>query len=116
MTTTRKVQTTSEPEPHVVPGVPFHIEGRRWFQKSYGNTYHTAAIYQGGVRLVKLGPAYGYGEGYLQTAFAWLKTHGLPEVCAPTANGGVTHYGAQYLREVLHSSHAVTDVSREKDL
>ena len=116
MATTRKVQATPEPEPQVVPGVPFHIEGRRWFQKSYGNTYHTAAVYQGGVRLVKLGPAYGYGEGYLQTAFAWLKTHGLPEVYAPAKNFGVTNYGTQYLREVLHSSYAVADVARQKDL
>ena len=108
MATTRKVQATPEPEPHVVPGVPFHIEGRRWFQKSYGNTYHTAYIYQGGVCLVRLGPTYGYGEGFLQTAFQWLKTHGLPEVYA--------NYGTQYLREVLHSSYAVADVARQKDL
>lgn len=104
------------PEPPITPGVPFHIEGRRWFQRTYGNTYHTAYIYQGDVCLVKLGPTYGYGEGFLQTAFEWLRTHGLPDVYKPTKNGGVTNYGTQYLREVLHSTYSVADVARQRDL
>lgn len=111
-----KVPIVESPEPQVVHGVPFHIEGRRWSQKSYGNTYHTAYIFQGGRCLARLGPTYGYGQQFLQTAFQWLKTHGLPDVYGEAKNGGVTNYGTQYLREVLHSTYSVSDVAREKDL
>lgn len=109
------VSVVETPEPQVAPGVPFHIEGRRWFQKSYGNTYHTAYIYQGGTCLVKLGPTCGYGDQFLlQTAFVWLYAHGLPQ--PPEHWHGGTQYGTQYLREVLRSTYSVADVAREKDL
>ena len=28
-----------------------HIEGRCWFQRTYGNTYHTVAIWVDGVHI-----------------------------------------------------------------
>ena len=53
------------------------ITGRRWFQRSYGNTYHTACILFGdGVR-VHLPKQYGYGNQWEQTARAWLKDNGF---------------------------------------
>jgi hypothetical protein len=67
-----------------------HISGRRWFQKTYGNTYHTASIYINGQLVHKTPMEYGYGDMYLQTAVDWLKEHGhLP------ANA---EYGTRYLR------------------
>lgn len=85
-----------------------HIEGRRWFQTSYGNTYHSATIYKDGEKLVKIGPEYGYGDQYLQTAVDWLKKHGL----LPEEAKGST----RYLREEAGISYSVTDVSRQRDL
>lgn len=53
-----------------------HIHGRRWFQRTYGNTYHTATIYVDGEFSHKTGITYGYGDQYLQTARQWLKDNG----------------------------------------
>jgi hypothetical protein len=83
-----------------------HIEGRRWFQRGPGNTYHTVRIFKGGEQVAQIGPCYGYGDQFLQTALGWLKTHGYPEA----------EYGTRYLREVLGGSYSVIDVTRKGDL
>lgn len=36
------------------------IHGKRWFQKSYGNTYHTVTVIVNGEEM-KSGITYGYG-------------------------------------------------------
>lgn len=85
-----------------------HIEGRRWFQRSAGNTYHTARIFVNGVLEHTTPKEYGYGDCYLQTAIDWLKAnHLIPDDAA---------YGTLYLRETLHGTNSVIDVHREKDL
>jgi hypothetical protein len=86
----------------------FHIEGRRWFQKTYGNTYHSVRIFQGNHLLVCLPYQYGYGDCFLQTALDWLKANN--HVCDDA------EYGTRYLREELHSTYSVIDVARQKDL
>ncbi len=84
-----------------------HIEGRRWFRKSAGNTYSSAKIYANGEWLITL-RAGGYGDYYLQMALDWLREHKL----IPEGN----NYGTLYLRETLHGTCSVIDVPREKDL
>ena len=87
----------------------FHIEGRRWFQRSFGNTYHTVRIYDAdGTMLTKVGPCYGYGDQYLQTALDWLRAEGL-------VTAGDT-YGTVYLRESVGATWTVADVGRKGDL
>lgn len=83
-----------------------HIEGRRWFQRTYGNTYHSVRIYRNGESVVYLPFAYGYGDGFLQTAVEWLRANGYPDA----------QYGTRYLRETLNGTYCVIDVSRKKDL
>lgn len=83
-----------------------HIEGRRWFQRTYGNTYHTVRIYEADRPVVVLGPTYGYGDAFLQTAVEYLRAHGYPSM----------EYGTQYLREVLGGTYSVIDVTRKGDL
>ena len=54
------------------------IVGRRWFQHSYGNTYHTFEIrdiYNKCV-LFKSVSIYGYGNQYKTNALVWLEVHG----------------------------------------
>lgn len=85
-----------------------HIAGRRWFQRSAGNTYHSVEIFANGERLVRLGPCYGYDNQFLQTALDWLKEQGLVPNDA--------EYGTSYLRETLGGTYSVCDVSRERDL
>ena len=48
------------------------IVGRRWFQRTYGNTYHSVSIEVNGKRVADLPRAYGYGEQYLWRAWEWL--------------------------------------------
>lgn len=85
-----------------------HIEGRRWFQRGPGNTYHSVRIYKDGSQLVYLPFAYGYGDTFLQTALDWLRENGYAPADA--------QYGTLYLCETLGASYSVIDVQRKKDL
>jgi len=85
-----------------------HIEGRRWFQKSAGNTYHTARIFIDGELAHVTPKEYGYDNCFLQTAIDWLKSQKLIPDSA--------EYGSYYLRETLGGTYSVIDVAREKDL
>lgn len=85
-----------------------HIEGRRWFQRSYGNTYHSVRIYTNGRCAYVSDKQYGYGDQFLQTAFDWLTKNGHPEC--------VSNAGTRFLREEIGGSYSVIDVAREKDL
>lgn len=85
-----------------------HIEGRRWFQRGPGNTYHSVRIFKDGALLVTLPYQYGYGDSFLQTALDWLKANKhVPDDA---------EYGTLYLRETLGGTYSVIDVSRQKDL
>jgi hypothetical protein len=53
------------------------IEGRLWFDKINGNTYHAVKIEVNGQVIKYLSMRYGYGEQYLQTALEYLKSYGL---------------------------------------
>lgn len=88
-----------------------HIVGRRWFQKSYGNTYHTVEIFIDGQKVFKSPRQYGYGDQYLTTASEWLKNNGhIPETAS--------HIGTRFLREEsgYKFSYDCHDVTRQKDL
>lgn len=87
-----------------------HIEGRRWFQRSAGNTYHSARVFIDGTLAHNSDRHYGYREQYLQTAIDWLRANG--HIPAETRNACAT----LYLRETLGGSYSVIDVARQKDL
>jgi hypothetical protein len=54
------------------------IVGRRWFQRSYGNTYNTFEIKdvynQKTIHYSEM--QYGYGDHYLNLAYDWMKAAG----------------------------------------
>lgn len=52
------------------------VVGRRWFEKTNGNTYHTAEIYINGNCVHKIDFTYGYGDQYMWNAWTWLKANG----------------------------------------
>ncbi len=85
------------------------IIGRRWFQRSAGNTYHSAQVVVNGEQVHDTGIHYGYGDQYLQTAAAWLVENDyLPENARPLS---------LYCRENgIAFTGFVSDVAREKDL
>jgi hypothetical protein len=50
------------------------IVGYRWFQKTYGNTYHAVKIFLNGEMIFKSSEyVYGYSDQYIQTAHEKLK-------------------------------------------
>jgi hypothetical protein len=52
------------------------IRGARWFDKTYGNTYHAVKVYVND-ELIGTSPiSYGYGDSYVQTAEAILNKAG----------------------------------------
>jgi transcriptional regulator of met regulon len=81
------------------------IYGRRWFQRSYGNTYHTTTVIVNGEEL-KSNIVYGYGNHYLQTAADLLKENGYN---IPENNSEAYILMTKY-------DHEVVDVKRKKDL
>ena len=84
-----------------------HISARRWFQKTYGNTYHSVTVYINGERL-HAPFRYGYGEHFFQTAQELL---GKARYDVKTAR-----LESYHLREVLKGTYSVADVQRKKDL
>lgn len=90
-----------------------HIEGRRWFRRTAGNTYCTSRIFLDGKLVATLGPTGGYGDQPLTNAMEWLAANGYPD-CVDARNGSPK--GTLYLRETLHGTYSVVDVPREKDL
>ncbi len=93
-----------------------HISARRWFQKTYGNTYHSVRIFANGEEIANLPYQYGYGEQWLQTALDYLREKGLIEPQQYYSNGCGKFYETQYLRETLHGTYEVADVNRKRDL
>lgn len=80
------------------------VSGKRWFQKSYGNTYHSVKVYVNDEVLTD-SFAYGYDDGYRQTAHELLIKNGydVPE-----------NYG-EFIR-MKNISFRVIDVDRKKYL
>ena len=79
------------------------IEGKRWFQRSYGNTYHTVKVFVND-EILKSEITYGYGSNYLTTAAELLKENGY---ALPEDNGKAYAYVDKF-------PHTVEDVKRKK--
>lgn len=93
----------------------FAVTGRRWFQKSAGNTYHVAVIsaligdtWQ---EIGKTEFSYGYGDQYLVTAGEWLVANGWLE--GDNSGYGLAH---RSVREAFNVEHYAEDVKRKRDL
>ena len=87
------------------------INGRRWFDKINGNTYHTASanviFADGSDRSFSIQYQYGYGDQYLQSAWDAIKK-------AKLVTGEIPW---QYCRDnKIKLITNVSDVARKKDL
>lgn len=90
------------------------IIGRRWFEKTTGNTYHTTRIYLDCEEIGTTEIQYGYGDQYLWTAFEWLEENGH---IARNTPGGRTEPPWVYCERVgCKLSYSLTEVGRRKDL
>ena len=87
------------------------VEGRRWFQKLYGNTYCSVRIFIDGEPVATLPKEYGYGSFYMQRAAQWLNDNGL------TPGNEWKCFLSSWCRENdVQLYDEVMDVSRYKDL
>jgi hypothetical protein len=93
------------------------VSGRRWFQRTYGNTYCTASIYVNGVKVHTLPRQYGYGDYYLQAAGEWLDANGYtPDREKHASTGGMEPLWRYCNDRGISFLYSVSDVSRQKDL
>lgn len=101
-----------------------HISGKRWFQKLYGNTYHTVKIevaFEDGTRELLSSPrTYGYGEMWNQTALTMLIDGGYAVqeyYPAPHDKQPKYYYATAYCRDKgITCFTDVSDVPRQRDL
>lgn len=101
-----------------MPLIPRSIEinGRRWFRKGPGNTYHSVQIVVDGEVVHVVPYAYGYDRQYEETARAWLKREGyLPGIEDEPGRPGESLW--RYCERVgCQYRDTVQDVSRKRDL
>lgn len=92
------------------------VSGRRWFQKTYGNTYCTASIYVDGAKVHTLPRQYGYGDYYLQAAGEWLDANGYTPDREKYHSGGSEPLWRYCNDRGIAFLYSATDVQRQKDL
>lgn len=90
--------------------------GRRWFQRTYGNTYHSVEIWIDGEQVHKVDKSYGYDSQYLESAKKWLDKEGYLPTLEHYNYGGSESLWRYCLRNNICFINQVFDVEREKDL
>jgi len=83
----------------------FTIEARRWFQKSYGNTYHSVRVYDESGKLIGENLfEYGYGDQWELTSNKLIQEY--------------FDSTGEYANDTpfYKATSSVTDVERKKDL
>lgn len=84
------------------------IQGRRWRQKSTGNTYHSVQVFLNGELLAETRMQYGYDDAYMQTAMELIREHTDLDPTYP-----LTIWTRENNIDLRYS---VIDVSRQRDL
>jgi hypothetical protein len=91
----------------------YRVEARRWFQKTYGNTYHSVRIFDEDGNLIACERfTYGYDDQYLQTAYELLKSKGVEFATIKDMNDFLKWSN----RQSEGISAFVVDVKRKRDL
>lgn len=86
------------------------LVGRRWFERTNGNTYHTVEIYVNDEFVHKMPMTYGYGDQYMWNGFAYVvDKYKLLRPCTP--------HPSTFCRENnIKFNYTVSDVARKRDL
>jgi hypothetical protein len=91
------------------------IHGKRWFQKTYGNTYFTAKIFVNDELVYEMPMQYGYGDHYIDMATQWLSDNGYIER-DDGEHGFHQPIWRIAQRDGFVYKYYVQDVARQKDL
>jgi len=86
------------------------VIGRRWFERTNGNTYHSSEIYVNNVLVHKIPFTYGYGNQFEWNSWDWLKNNGYIK---NADNGAPSIFCRENGIEYRASA---SDVKRKKDL
>ncbi len=99
------------------------IKGKRWFEKTNGNTYHSTEVYIDGELIGKVPFSYGYGDQYGTTGFKILQDKGfvpkLSKILKEKNKGSnIPYYGfREFTRDNRKNfNFFVDDVTRKRDL
>lgn len=93
------------------------INGRRWFSRPYGNTYHSVQIMVDGKQVPGVPKTYGYGSHYLWTAADQLEKLGIMKGRKRLGSGGGTEGLSWWaIRHGIKFDDNVEDVRRQRDL
>ena len=92
------------------------ITGRRWFQRSYGNTYCSATVHLDGELIATVPETYGYGDYYRQAAMEAVDATGWLPPRKQYANGSYEGTRQWAERNNISVVSNVSDVARERDL
>lgn len=87
------------------------LTGKRWFQKSYGNTYFTARAVLDGEVIAECPRQYGYGDQWKQELIREIEASGK---LTPRNQNELAREWAERIGVTLVEN--VTDVTRERDL
>jgi hypothetical protein len=91
------------------------IIGRRWFNRSCGNTYNSATIITDD-QTISVPFGYGYGSHYLDRAASALEVAGLLPGLQRLDKGGIETLWRYCERMGITYNTEVSDVKRKKDL
>lgn len=98
------------------------LYGKRWFQKSFGNTYFSAVALLDGVEIARINFEYGYGDHWLDRILSEVskiaESLGLPD--NQVKGNGYTSHPWQYIKHLeangLFVFNHCSDVDRKRDL
>jgi hypothetical protein len=101
----------------VGPTQTIHISGRRWFDKTYGNTYFSAVGQVNGVVVARIDFRYGYSNQYEHEMTALLASLGFLPGLLDFGKGRPQEAVWSYAERVgAEYTTSVSDVSRRRDL
>jgi len=93
-----------------------HVHGRRWFEQTNGNTYHSVDVWVDGEHVHRTAFAYGYGSQYRQTADDALDALGYLRDRETYSNGTKEALWSYCQRKGINLVDDYDDVPRKKDL
>jgi hypothetical protein len=102
------------------PITTVHIIGKRWFDKTYGNTYYKAyvTLYNGDeeIHRFSIGKNYGYGSSYMYDSFTYMAEEGIIAGYAQNDNGSWPSPLEWCKDNAILLIYNHVDVNRKKDL
>jgi hypothetical protein len=111
--------------PRLKRGDLLEIAGRKWFDSTYGNTYHSVTVYVNDKFVAKHPFSYGYGDQYIQTGLKLLwdwykKPYGWKEstsIYSLKEKGiKVVTHSEDVLKRDLEDGGLIDDLTPERDL